>query len=176
MKLTRSRLGELIMVQRLAREEEESLASQSSTDDSSVTESSDRLDLSSVTSAMSTVFGSDSGKSASGSGSKRSLSKSPARSPARSPTSPGGKGSSSSFFPPFHRRQSSKNASATEEKPQTQQQEPYSRDKHLSRWLTVGTVIYKSVGLGLMDLVVGFEIVRLAKEKGLGNHIEGFSS
>ncbi|KAI1763916.1 ornithine cyclodeaminase [Hypoxylon sp. FL1150] len=167
-------LGELIMVQRLAKEEEESLASQSSTDDSSVSESLDRLDLSSVTTAMSTVFGSDSGKSPSGS--KRSSSHSPARSPARSPTSPGRKGSSSSFFPPFHRRRSSKNASAAEDRPQTQQQEPYSRDKHLSRWLTVGTVVYKSVGLGLMDLVVGFEIVRLAKEKGLGSHIDGFSS
>ncbi|XXG95672.1 hypothetical protein Hte_001941 [Hypoxylon texense] len=166
-------LGELIMVQRLAREEEESLASQSSTDESSVSESFDKLDLSSTGSAMSTVFGSDSGKSPSGSGSKRSSSRSPGRSPGRKGSSSGGGGS---FFPPFIRRQSSNKASASEEKAQTQQQEPYSHDKHLSRWLTVGTVVYKSVGLGLMDLVVGFELVRLAKAKGLGTHIEGFTS
>ncbi|KAI1777331.1 ornithine cyclodeaminase [Hypoxylon cercidicola] len=162
-------LGELVMIQRLAREEEESLASRSSTDDSSVSESFDKLDLASASSAMSTIFGSDSGKSASGSGSKRSSSHSPARSPGR-------KGSSGGFFPPFYRRQSSNKASAAEDKAQTQQQEPYSHDKHLSRWLTVGTVVYKSVGLGLMDLVVGFEIVRLAKEKGLGSQIADFSS
>ncbi|KAI0178627.1 ornithine cyclodeaminase [Hypoxylon sp. FL1284] len=165
-------LGELVMIQRLAKEEEESLASQSSTDESSVSESFDKLDLSSVGSAISTVFGSDSGKSAQGSGSKRSSSQSPARSPARSP------GTKSSGFLPFHRRQSSSKTSvATDDQRQvTQQQEPYTRDKHLSRWLTVGTVVYKSVGLGLMDLVVGFEIVRLAQQKGLGSHIEGFSS
>ncbi|KAK4654582.1 hypothetical protein QC762_409100 [Podospora pseudocomata] len=44
----------------------------------------------------------------------------------------------------------------------------------LSKWLAEGNVIYKSVGLGLMDLSVGMEIVRFAGEKGVGSRIEGF--
>ncbi|KAI0022803.1 ornithine cyclodeaminase [Xylariomycetidae sp. FL0641] len=49
-------------------------------------------------------------------------------------------------------------------------------DDHLARWLSSGNVIYKSVGLGLMDLTVGMEVVRLAREKGLGAHIENFTA
>ncbi|KAK5118861.1 hypothetical protein LTR62_000070 [Meristemomyces frigidus] len=44
----------------------------------------------------------------------------------------------------------------------------------LIEWLTKGNVIYKSVGLGLMDVVVGNELVRLAKERGVGTFIEDF--
>lgn len=44
----------------------------------------------------------------------------------------------------------------------------------LIRWLRDGTVIYKSVGLGLMDLAVGMHLVELAKEKGVGTQVEGF--
>ncbi|KAK3994570.1 hypothetical protein QBC44DRAFT_322298 [Cladorrhinum sp. PSN332] len=47
-------------------------------------------------------------------------------------------------------------------------------DKHLAKWLQSGNVIYKSVGLGLMDLTVGMHVVKLAKKKGVGSHIEGF--
>lgn len=47
-------------------------------------------------------------------------------------------------------------------------------EEELSRWLHKGNVIYKSVGLGLMDLVVGTEIVRLAKEKRVGATFEHF--
>lgn len=35
-------------------------------------------------------------------------------------------------------------------------------------------VIYKCVGMGLMDLVVGKKVLEVGKEKGLGTHIEGF--
>ena len=44
----------------------------------------------------------------------------------------------------------------------------------MSRWLSKGNVIYKSVGLGLMDLAVGKELVRLAGERGIGMRIENF--
>ncbi len=48
------------------------------------------------------------------------------------------------------------------------------KDDHLARWLQGGNVIYKSVGLGLMDLTVGMHLVQFAKEKGVGSHISGF--
>ena len=44
----------------------------------------------------------------------------------------------------------------------------------LSEWLTRGNVIYKSVGLGLMDVVVGGELVRMARERGIGTTMERF--
>lgn len=44
----------------------------------------------------------------------------------------------------------------------------------LYAWLSKGNVIYKSVGLGLMDVVVGNELIRLAREKGIGSMIEDF--
>ncbi|KAL2755949.1 hypothetical protein ACRALDRAFT_1070882 [Sodiomyces alcalophilus JCM 7366] len=48
------------------------------------------------------------------------------------------------------------------------------RDASLAHWLRDGTVIYKSVGLGLMDLTVGMHLIKLAEEKGVGTRIEGF--
>lgn len=48
------------------------------------------------------------------------------------------------------------------------------KDNRFARWLQEGNVIYKSVGLGLMDLTVGLKVIELAKEKGVGSHIEGF--
>lgn len=44
----------------------------------------------------------------------------------------------------------------------------------LMEWLMKGNVIYKSVGLGLMDVVVGAELVRLADERGVGTRIDNF--
>jgi hypothetical protein len=46
--------------------------------------------------------------------------------------------------------------------------------EQMSRWLSKGNVIYKSVGLGLMDLCVGAEVVRLARQKGVGTTFEDF--
>jgi ornithine cyclodeaminase/alanine dehydrogenase-like protein (mu-crystallin family) len=46
--------------------------------------------------------------------------------------------------------------------------------KSLMEWLQKGNVIYKSVGLGLMDVVVGMDLVRLADERGIGTRIENF--
>jgi len=42
------------------------------------------------------------------------------------------------------------------------------------KWLTNGNVIYKSVGLGLMDLVVGGDLIRLARERDIGTTIVDF--
>ncbi|KAL8757716.1 MAG: hypothetical protein Q9184_004134 [Pyrenodesmia sp. 2 TL-2023] len=44
----------------------------------------------------------------------------------------------------------------------------------LKRWLMGGNVVYKSVGLGLMDICVGEDLVMLARERGYGNTVEGF--
>ncbi|KAI1104931.1 ornithine cyclodeaminase [Jackrogersella minutella] len=154
-------LGELVMIDRLAKEEEEYIATQSSTETSSFSESFDKLDLASPSSAKPTIYGSESGTT--GSGSKRSSSRSPSR-----------RGSSSTLSLPFHRRSSSQLAPDDQQQQHKPQTPAY--ENRLSRWLSVGNVIYKSVGLGLMDLVVGFEVVRLAKESGLGSTIEGFSS
>jgi len=44
----------------------------------------------------------------------------------------------------------------------------------MAHWLQQGNVIYKGVGLGLMDLSVGLHLIQFAKEKGVGSHIDGF--
>ncbi|EOA91967.1 uncharacterized protein SETTUDRAFT_133929 [Exserohilum turcica Et28A] len=46
--------------------------------------------------------------------------------------------------------------------------------KSLIEWLVKGNVIYKSVGLGLMDVVVGGDLVNLADARGIGTRIDGF--
>lgn len=48
------------------------------------------------------------------------------------------------------------------------------KDAGLMSWMEKGNVVYKSVGLGLMDVVVGMEIVRLAEERGVGTIINDF--
>ncbi|KAK2603537.1 hypothetical protein QQS21_004306 [Conoideocrella luteorostrata] len=48
------------------------------------------------------------------------------------------------------------------------------KEDGLARWLRDGTVVYKSVGLGLMDLVVGMHLIKVANEKKIGTQIEGF--
>lgn len=70
-----------------------------------------------------------------------------------------------------HRRSRSdlaKMASAAEAKKESKD------EAQMSRWLSKGNVIYKSVGLGLMDLCVGAEVVRLAREKGVGTTFPDF--
>lgn len=67
-----------------------------------------------------------------------------------------------SFTFPFHRSSSS---SDHQEK----------KDNELVQWLRDGNVIYKSVGLGLLDLVVGSVLMQVANDKGIGTKIEGFS-
>lgn len=47
-------------------------------------------------------------------------------------------------------------------------------EKSLREWVERGNVIYKSVGLGLMDLVTGGDLVRLARGRNLGTTVEEF--
>ncbi|KAI9741148.1 MAG: hypothetical protein M1834_002861 [Cirrosporium novae-zelandiae] len=47
-------------------------------------------------------------------------------------------------------------------------------DDGLKEWLEKGNVIYKSVGFGLMDVVVGGDVVMLARERGMGTTIDNF--
>ena len=77
-------------------------------------------------------------------------------------TSPGRRSGS---FP--HKRSSSQGSAGHEKKKKD-------KDDSLVRWLAQGNVIYKSVGLGLMDLVVGMHLIKFAREKGIGSHVEGF--
>lgn len=44
----------------------------------------------------------------------------------------------------------------------------------LREWLSKGNVIYKSVGLGLMDIVVGTELVKLATQMSIGTVVPDF--
>ncbi|GAB1315969.1 Proline utilization protein PrnX-like [Madurella fahalii] len=48
------------------------------------------------------------------------------------------------------------------------------KNDRLVRWLQTGNVIYKSVGLGLMDLTTGMYLVDFAKDMGIGTLVPGF--
>jgi hypothetical protein len=99
--------------------------------------------------------------SSSGSGSAMSsVFSSEERSSSRT-SSPSRKGSFSS-----HHRSASQGSADRQKK----------KDDHLARWLQGGNVIYKSVGLGLMDLTVGTHLVEFARKKGAGTHIDGFDA
>ncbi|KAJ5543412.1 hypothetical protein N7535_005839 [Penicillium sp. DV-2018c] len=56
----------------------------------------------------------------------------------------------------------------------TRNAETVDEEKSLREWAQRGNVIYKSVGLGLMDLVTGGDLVRLARERKLGTTVEDF--
>lgn len=132
------------MLHRLALEENERSESETA---SSISISSDieKMDINDRTPSMSSVFNNGNG------------------SQPTSPTGSFGSGSSKPNFP-FHFRKNSSSSSDSEKK----------KEDHLVRWLRDGTVIYKSVGLGLMDLVVGMHLVEVAREKGVGTQINGF--
>ena len=67
-----------------------------------------------------------------------------------------------------------KEAEPKEEPKKEKHEEEHVSDGGLFDWLTRGNVIYKSVGIGLMDVVVGMEIVKLAEERKIGTVVEGF--
>jgi ornithine cyclodeaminase/alanine dehydrogenase-like protein (mu-crystallin family) len=65
-----------------------------------------------------------------------------------------------------------KSARAEEEKERSEQRK---RDGGLLDWLERGNVVYKSVGMGLMDITIGRELVELAQKTGrYGVSVEGF--
>ena len=47
-------------------------------------------------------------------------------------------------------------------------------EKGLKKWLMSGNVIYKSVGIWMMVICVGEDLVALAMERGIGTTVEGF--
>ncbi|TVY75896.1 Uncharacterized protein LSUE1_G004676 [Lachnellula suecica] len=67
---------------------------------------------------------------------------------------------SSTSAPSKHRKRKEKKQSA--------------RENEMSDWLSKGNVVYKSIGLGLTDLVVGGDLVQMARERGVGVTIERF--
>ncbi|KIH94190.1 ornithine cyclodeaminase [Sporothrix brasiliensis 5110] len=81
-----------------------------------------------------------------------------------SPARKGSGGLLSSLTPRHHRRSSSQ-ASVDRRK---------KKEDQSARWLQRGNVIYKSVGLGLMDLSVGLRLIDFAREKGVGTRVPGF--
>lgn len=78
---------------------------------------------------------------------------------------------SSTSISQFFRRSKSSSGDSSSDQGQRKKKEG---EDHLCRWLQGGNVIYKSVGLGLMDLTVGMKVIEFAKEKGVGTHVEGF--
>ncbi|CAN8098440.1 unnamed protein product [Discula destructiva] len=140
-------LGELVMLRRMKMDEESSSDSGSLlSSEASTTPVSEfeKLDISSGPSISSAFRPAENGGSSQ---------------PSSRPSSP-----SRSLF---HRRRKSSQGGSRERKKQE-------KEDHMCRWLQAGNVIYKSVGLGLMDLTVGMKVIEFAKQKGVGTHVEGF--
>lgn len=57
---------------------------------------------------------------------------------------------------------------------EVKENKPGEHDGGLGEWLQRGNVIYKSVGLGLMDVVVGANLVNLADQRNVGTRVENF--
>ncbi|KXJ89802.1 hypothetical protein Micbo1qcDRAFT_235050 [Microdochium bolleyi] len=195
-------LGELVMIHQIAKEEEEEAltrASQSS-ETSSLVESFEGMKPPSTTSgsAMSSVYGASSAAGGGDGASKRSSSRSPSRSHRSFGSALLHRRSSSRSSDPKQQEQhhdanttaavetetSSKkrgsdaaSAKSTSASASTSASgEKKQRESHLARWLHDGNVIYKSVGMGLMDLVVGQQVVSVARRNGFGTEIHNFSS
>lgn len=47
-------------------------------------------------------------------------------------------------------------------------------ERGFREWMERGDVVYKSVGMGVMDLVVGRDLIRLAAERNWGTRVEDF--
>ncbi|KAI5299867.1 hypothetical protein KEM56_002910 [Ascosphaera pollenicola] len=47
-------------------------------------------------------------------------------------------------------------------------------DRQLFQWMRKGLVVFKSVGMGLMDIIVGEEILKIAREMEIGTNIDDF--
>lgn len=48
------------------------------------------------------------------------------------------------------------------------------KDQGVQEWLEEGFVVYKSVGVGVMDIAIGKALMELAAEKGVGVHLDSF--
>ena len=47
-------------------------------------------------------------------------------------------------------------------------------EEGVQKWLEEGFVVYKSVGVGIMDIAIGKSLMDLAAEKGVGVHLDSF--
>ncbi|ROW08299.1 hypothetical protein VMCG_03038 [Cytospora schulzeri] len=162
-------LGELLMLHRIQMDEESSddAGSLVSTEADTAPPSAQLEKLEVSTPSINTTFSpAEDSRSRHGSRhSSRPGSRQGSRSRAASPSS-----RSSLSLPLFHRRKSSQGTTSES----TREKKKKEREDHMARWLQAGNVIYKSVGLGLMDLTVGKKVVEFAREKGVGTHVEGF--
>ena len=48
------------------------------------------------------------------------------------------------------------------------------KDDDVQKWLEQGFVVYKSVGVGIMDIAIGKALMELAAQKGVGVHLDSF--
>ncbi|KAJ2906480.1 hypothetical protein MKZ38_001461 [Zalerion maritima] len=85
----------------------------------------------------------------------------------------GGSGGSSSSGS-SHPSKSESTTTTTNQDGSTTTAEGEGGDDEMTKWLREGNVIYKCVGIGVMDLSVGMHIIELAKERGIGTHVEWF--
>ncbi|KAM7223946.1 hypothetical protein V8F06_000419 [Rhypophila decipiens] len=152
----------------------------------SAASSSGKMTSSSISSAMSTVYGSNNADDNSSTTSIGSGGGSPTSSPKRSSSlkaslfrrkshkkegvqdngdADGHAGSEPKHRPAHHKSKS---------KEKVKENDKESEADRLARWLAKGNVIYKSVGLGLMDLTVGMHLVKYAQERGVGTTLPGF--
>ncbi|KKA30033.1 hypothetical protein TD95_001533 [Thielaviopsis punctulata] len=88
----------------------------------------------------------------------------PHKTPCNSSTTSLSPDSASSSSTSLHKRSLSRNRATERSR----------KDTTLNRWLYKGNVIYKSVGMGVMDLVAGMHVIKLAKAKGIGMDVPGF--
>jgi ornithine cyclodeaminase/alanine dehydrogenase-like protein (mu-crystallin family) len=63
---------------------------------------------------------------------------------------------------------------SSSQRPTERKKKQTEKEDQMCSWLSNGNVIYKSVGMGLMDLVVGADLVRLARAKKIGITIDDF--
>ncbi|RFU31661.1 hypothetical protein B7463_g4690, partial [Scytalidium lignicola] len=150
-------LGELVMLEKTA-DDTYGYSSTDSSDMVSMRSSFEGLEVGSAAGrSLSSVFGGDNG----------SERKAASRNNSKSPS--GRRSDSRRSSGIFHKRTSSRGAFETERKSSQS-----SADDAMCRWLSNGNVIYKSVGMGLMDLVVGSDLVMIARERGIGVTIQDF--
>ncbi|CAK7269073.1 hypothetical protein SEPCBS119000_003385 [Sporothrix epigloea] len=186
-------LGELVMLSRINLQEEDSSEDVSSSNASTFSTGSNELEKLNLNDgpAMASVYGHEtpmikttpavgtlSSPTTPTKASQSSVSSAPSDSLAApstgshsrsaSPSRSGGITSSllSSLTPgrSSHRRSSSQASSDRRKK----------AEDHSARWLQRGNVIYKSVGLGIMDLSVGLHLIGFARKKGVGIQVDGF--
>jgi ornithine cyclodeaminase/alanine dehydrogenase-like protein (mu-crystallin family) len=63
---------------------------------------------------------------------------------------------------------------SSSQRPTERKKKQTEKEDQMCSWLSSGNVIYKSVGMGLMDLVVGADLVRIARAKKIGITIDDF--